>query len=210
MGLISLLFNEPLTFIILTVPLLYSVIVHEVAHGWVAYLFGDDTALRQGRLSLNPLRHLDPIGTLMLFFAGFGWARPVPINYQRLRHFRAGVISVALAGCAANIFIATVAIYMLHFHSIAAHRLVTPILLVVARINIILGAFNLIPIPPLDGSRILMGFLPGGAQRSLARLEPYGFYILIFLLFTRMLYPVIALVEKLIVLMIGTFVKFMS
>lgn len=102
MGLISLLFSNPRLFIVLAVLLLYSVIAHEVAHGWVAHLFGDDTALRYGRLTLNPASHLDPIGTLMLFLVGFGWARPVPVDYYRLRDFRLGLIFVSLAGCKTN------------------------------------------------------------------------------------------------------------
>ena len=99
MGLLSLLFSNPALFVILAVLLLYSIIAHEVAHGWVAYLFGDDTAMRYGRLTLNPLSHLDPVGTVMLFIVGFGWAKPVPVDYYRLRHTRAGFLSVALAGC---------------------------------------------------------------------------------------------------------------
>lgn len=203
MGLISLLFKSPGAFIMLVVPLLYSVIAHEVAHGWAAYFFGDDTAKRSGRLSLNPMMHLDPMGTLALFLVGFGWAKPVPVNYSNFRNFRLGIIFVSLAGCLTNIIIATGAIFLLQFSNIAANPLAGPILFVLAKVNIILGSFNLIPIPPLDGSRILMGFLPSEAQHSFARLEPYGFFILIFLLFTGMLNPVIAFVQKLIFLIIS-------
>lgn len=206
MGLISLLFRNPAAFIILAVSLLYSVIAHEVAHGWVAYLFGDDTARRSGRLSLNPMMHLDPMGTLALFIVGFGWAKPVPVNYLKLRNFRLGLIAVSLAGCLTNIIIATVAIFLLQFQNIIANSLVASILLVLVRVNIILGAVNLIPIPPLDGSKILMGFLPSEAQRSLARIEPYGFFILIFLLFTGLLNPVIVFVQRLIFLIINVIV----
>jgi len=208
MGLISLLFNQPITFLALVVPLIYSIIAHEVSHGWVAYLFGDDTAQRSGRLSLNPLSHLEPLGTLMLFVVGFGWAKPVPINYMKLKNVRAGFILVSLAGCAANIFIATVAIFLLHSQIVGAHRFMTLTLLVFARINIMLGAFNLIPIPPLDGARILMGLLPARAQRIFSLLEPYGFYILIMLLLTRTLNPVIYFIEKAIVFVIGALVGY--
>ncbi|MGE5197209.1 MAG: site-2 protease family protein [Deltaproteobacteria bacterium] len=198
MGLISLLFSNPALFIVLAGLLLYSIIAHEVSHGWVAYLFGDDTAMRYGRLTLNPVSHLDPIGTLMLFLVGFGWAKPVPVDYYRLKNSRLGLFSVALAGCATNILIAIIALILLQFEVIGTNPVLSAILPIVVKINIILGSFNLIPIPPLDGSKILMSFLPADAQRSLARLEPYGFFILAFLLFTGLLNPVINLMQNLI------------
>lgn len=198
MGLISLLFSNPALFIILAVVLLYSVIFHEVAHGWVAHLFGDDTAIRYGRLTLNPASHLDPIGTLMLFLAGFGWAKPVPVDYHSLKNTRFGFFIVALAGCATNIFIAIIALILLQFGVVNTNSVFSTILPIVLRINIILGAFNLIPIPPLDGSKILMSFLPYQAQENLAKLEPYGFFILVFLLFTGLLNPLITLMQNLI------------
>ncbi|MDP3732789.1 MAG: site-2 protease family protein [Candidatus Omnitrophota bacterium] len=198
MGLLSLLFSSPILFIVLAVLLLYSIIAHEVAHGWVAYLFGDDTAMRYGRLTPNPTSHLDPIGTLMLFLVGFGWAKPVPINYYRLKNARFGLFSVALAGCAANILIAIIAIFLLQLEIVKPNSILAVTLPIVARINIILGAFNLIPIPPLDGSKILMSFLPEEAHNNLARLEPYGFFILVFLLFTGLLNPLIAFMQNLV------------
>ncbi len=195
MGLISLLFSNPVMFIVLAVLLLYSVIAHEVAHGWVAYLFGDDTARRYGRLTLNPASHIDLIGTLMLFIVGFGWAKPVPVNYSRLKDYRFGFMSVALAGCATNILIAVIALFLLQFGNMSAYPVSYTLLTIVARINIILGAFNLIPIPPLDGSKVLMSFLPQDAQQQLAKLEPYGFFLLAILLFTGYLSPVIDFME---------------
>ena len=198
MGLLSLLFTNPALFIILASILLYSVIFHEVAHGWVARIFGDDTALRYGRLTLNPASHLDPVGTLMLFLVGFGWARPVPVDYYSLKNKRFGLFSVALAGCATNILIAIIALFLLQLGVIRTKPALLVILPIVVRINIILGAFNLIPIPPLDGSKILMSFLPQEAQQSLARLEPYGFFILAFLLFTGLLNPLITIMMNLI------------
>jgi Zn-dependent protease len=167
-----------------------------VAHGWVALLFGDGTARDSGRLTFNPLPHIDPLGALMLLFAGFGWAKPVPVDYYRLKNFRAGLIVVALAGCAANLLIATLAIFLLQFQSVASNTALAAILSIVARINVILGAFNLIPIPPLDGSKVIMGVLPPGMQRNLAMVEPYGFFILIILLFTGLLNPFIALLMR--------------
>jgi hypothetical protein len=104
MGLLNLLLSDPLTFVLVSVPLLYSIIIHELAHGWVAYRMGDPTAKWQGRLSLNPLKHLDPIGTLMLFLVGFGWAKPVPVNFENLHDPRRGLIFVSAAGIVANLF----------------------------------------------------------------------------------------------------------
>jgi Zn-dependent protease len=197
-GLISLLFSNPVLFFVLVVLLLYSVIAHEVAHGWAAHLFGDDTALYNGRLTFNPASHVDPIGALMLFFVGFGWAKPVPVDYYRLRNSRFGLFTVALAGCVANILIAATAIFLLQFEYFSGSDLLSGVLSITARINLILGAFNLIPIPPLDGSKIIMSFLPEHAQYRLALLEPYGFFILIILLFTGLLNPVITFMQNVI------------
>jgi Zn-dependent protease len=198
MGLISLLYSNPILFLILAVLLLYSIIAHEVAHGAVAYLFGDDTAKRYGRLTLNPISHIDPVGALMLFLVGFGWAKPVPVDYNRLKHSRFALFSVSLAGCAANILIAVIALILLHFEGFRNSLIFSTLLPIVVRINIILGAFNLIPIPPLDGSKILMSFLPRHVQEKLSRIEPYGFFILVFLLFTGLLNPVITFMQNLI------------
>lgn len=203
MGLISLLFSNPALFVILAGILLYSIILHEVAHGWIAHLFGDDTALYYGRLTLNPVSHIDPLGALMLFFVGFGWAKPVPVDYSRFSNTRFGLFSVALAGCLTNILIAIFALVLLQFDAVNSSLVLSAILPIVVRINIILGAFNLIPIPPLDGSKILMSFLPYKAQESLASLEPYGFFILAFLLFTGLLNPAINFMQSLIYGLIG-------
>jgi len=187
-----------MAFVLIAVPLLYSVILHEVSHGAIAYFFGDDTAKRSGRLSLNPVIHLDLVGTLALFLVGFGWAKPVPVDFSRLRPFRLGLICVSLAGCLANILIAAVMMALLKIPAVHDNTLLASAVYITARINIVLGAFNLIPIPPLDGSKILMGFLPLRGQIALALLEPYGFLILILLLFTGMLDPVIIFVQNLI------------
>jgi Zn-dependent protease len=196
MGLIKLLFSDPLLFFAVAVLLLYSIIAHEVAHGFVALLFGDTTAKRYGRLTFHPLPHIDPIGTLMLFFVGFGWAKPVPVNYDSLGNSRLALIAVSLAGCITNILIAFVAIFLLQLQSVASNSAAVDLLSIVARINVILGAFNLIPIPPLDGSKVLMGFLPIRIQRTLAAYEQYGFYLLILLLFTGVLNPIITVLQN--------------
>ena len=205
MGLLSLLMQNPLTFLMLAIVLLYSIIFHEIAHGLVASWFGDNTAKRSGRLTLNPIAHIDPIGTLMLLLIGFGWAKPVPVNFANLRPSRPGVICVALAGCTTNIIIAMAAILLMRLDIFSAASLFSTILPIVAKINIILAAFNLIPIPPLDGSRVVMEFLPRQMQASLAQVEPYGFFIIIILLYSGVLYPVIDLVQSLIYSFISIF-----
>lgn len=201
--LLTLLFNDPLTFVLLVIPLLYSIIIHELAHGWVAYIMGDATAKNMGRLTLNPLSHLDPIGTLALFIVGFGWAKPVPVNTYALRNSRFGFVFVASAGIIANIVFA--------FFALLAWRILLPsagtpmetFLSFLAQINIMLAAFNLIPIPPLDGSRILTAFLPSHMQYQLRRIEPYGFIIIIALLFLKVLNPVIDVLRNIILALIN-------
>jgi len=203
MSLISLLFRNPGAFILLVIPLLYSIIIHELAHGWVADKMGDSTARWLGRLSLNPRKHLDPIGTLMLFIFGFGWAKPVPVNFNNLSDLRKGLIFVSAAGIVANIFLAFISLFLLRLLNPAPWGVLSTLLIYMAQINIMLAAFNLIPIPPLDGSKILMGFSSAGIQYSLARLEPYGFFIIIGLLYLGILNPLIALFEWMIGGLIG-------
>jgi Zn-dependent protease len=182
MGLIQLLFRDPLTFVLLAIPLLYSIIIHELAHGWVAYKMGDSTAKWLGRLSLNPMRHLDPVGTLALFIVGFGWAKPVPVNFANLRDQRKGLIFVSAAGITANFILAFLSYFVLQFVSPVLSGRLRIMLEFMGYINIILASFNLLPIPPLDGSKILMGFSTKSFQYTLQRLEPYGMFILIGLL----------------------------
>ena len=203
MGLINLLVKDPLAFLLIALPLLYSVIFHELAHGWVAWKMGDPTAKMMGRLSLNPLRHLDPVGTLMLFFVGFGWARPVPVNFAYIGRSRTAQILVSSAGIVVNMVLAFVSLFLLQTLSLPAHGMAATMLYYMASINIILAAFNLIPIPPLDGSRILMGFLPDRLQYYLSWLEPYGFFIIIGLLFFGVLDPVINFFRWIILAIIG-------
>ncbi len=203
MGLLNLLINDPVTFILLAIPLLYSIIIHELAHGWVAYRMGDPTAKLQGRLSLNPLSHLDPVGTLMLFIFGFGWAKPVPVNFDNLRDTRKGLIFVSSAGIIANMLLAFIAFFFFRLLSPAPSGVLATLLYYLAQINIILAAFNLIPIPPLDGSKILMGFVSERFQYLLSRLEPYGFFVIIGLLYIGALNPLIAFFRWIILTLIG-------
>jgi len=203
MGLISLLFRNPGAFILLVIPLMYSIIIHELAHGWVADKMGDSTARWLGRLSLDPRKHLDPIGTLMLFIFGFGWAKPVPVNFDNLRDQRKGLILVSAAGIVANILLAFISLFLLQLLNPAPFGAVSTFLIYMAQVNIMLAAFNLIPLPPLDGSKILMGFAPPQLQYTLARIEPYGFFIILFLLMLNVLDPLISLFERIIISIIS-------
>ena len=191
MGLLNLLLKDPLAFILIAVPLLYSIIFHELAHGWVAYRMGDPTARSLGRLSLNPLKHLDPMGTIMLFVFGFGWAKPVPVDFGRLRDRRKGMIWVSAAGIITNMLLAFSALFLTRLLSLPPSSMPAELLYYLAQINIMLAAFNLIPLPPLDGSKILMGFASPNVQNFFFRIERYGLFILIALLYTGVLNPVI-------------------
>ncbi|MCK5581680.1 MAG: site-2 protease family protein [Candidatus Omnitrophica bacterium] len=166
--------------------LFFSVVLHECAHGWVAYKLGDPTAKLAGRLTLNPIKHIDPFGTIilpvMLKLMGFlplGWAKPVPVNFLRLRNPKRDMIFVALAGPATNIVLAVVAV---QFLKLGVYPLLNEFLLTVIFINLLLAIFNLVPVPPLDGSRIVMGLLPPQIARSYAQIEPFGLLVVIILL----------------------------
>lgn len=181
--------------IILAPPLLLAITLHEVAHGWVALRCGDPTAKSLGRLSLNPLRHVDPVGTVLipalLALVGgfiFGWAKPVPVNYLRLRQPKRDMALVALAGPLSNFIMALgwglIMVLGFHLHPHLAW-LGEPLLLMGGagiNVNVMLGVLNLAPIPPLDGSRVLVGVLPNAFGALMARLEPYGLIILIALM----------------------------
>lgn len=194
-------------------PVLAAIILHEIAHGIVAYRLGDPTAARMGRLTLNPLPHIDPVGTvllpLMLVVAHapflFGYARPVPVNFGNLRHPKRDMIYVAAAGPLTNIILAVAS--AVFFKQLLQLRLpaegalsavliatLTPIAMMARNsviINVVLAVFNLLPILPLDGGRVLAGFLPRAQAIAFARLEPFGFLIVIVLLATNVLDNVI-------------------
>jgi Zn-dependent protease len=203
MGLINLFIKDPFAFLLIAIPLLYSIIFHELAHGWVAYKMGDPTAKWLGRLSLNPIKHIDPIGTLMLFVFGFGWAKPVPVNFGNLRDARKGLIYVSAAGITANIILAFISLLLLRILRPSPFGVVSTVLYYFAQINIMLASFNLIPVPPLDGSKILMGFVSRRFQYTLASIEPYGMFIIIGLLWLHILDPLIAFFRWVILGLIG-------
>jgi len=202
MGLVNLLTRDPLAFVLVAVPLLYSIILHELAHGWVAYQMGDPTAKGSGRLSLNPIKHLDPIGTLMLFLVGFGWAKPVPVNLNNIPDRRKGLIFVSSAGITANILIAFIALLFSRMFLMSSSGILAVLVYYVVEINITLAALNLIPIPPLDGSKILMGVASEKVGYFLARMERYGFFIIIALLYLGILDFLIAFFRGIIVMLI--------
>lgn len=180
------------------IPVIFSITLHEAAHGYAARYFGDNTAWALGRVSLNPMKHIDPMGTivlpLVLYFATsgaflFGYAKPVPVNFSRLRAPKRDMVWVALAGPGSNFFQALlwgVALYLLQGAGVSE-----PFLLKMCQggvlVNVVMCVFNLFPIPPLDGGRILVGLLPWRQAVAVSRLEPWGFYIVMALVLTKVI-----------------------
>ncbi len=182
--------------IFMGLPILFAITVHEVAHGWVASYFGDKTAKLAGRLTLNPLKHIDPIGTivlpgLMLLMHSpflFGWAKPVPVDWRNLKDPKKDMALVALAGPASNFIMALIwAFFLKYVLSSDGSDAFQMMAQTGIMINVALIALNLIPIPPLDGSRIVSSFLPARAAYHYNQLERYGFFILMILIFTHVL-----------------------
>ena len=179
------------TLLIYIIPLLFAITLHEAAHGWIASKLGDHTARMMGRVTLDPTKHIDPIGTiaiplvLLLSSSGFifGWAKPVPINFNALRNVKNGMIWVALAGPGANIVMAVCWLFVM----IIAINMNIAVLIEMGRIgilvNCVLAVFNLLPIPPLDGSRVISALLPNRLAYQYNQLEQYGLYILLGLMF---------------------------
>jgi len=196
--------------IIWAIPVIFAITVHEVAHGWVALQFGDRTAQMMGRLTLNPLKHIDPLGTIilpgLLLLTGtgfiFGWAKPVPVTFQNLHKPKADMAWVAIAGPMANLIMAIIwaAVAKLGIILLKADIGIGEPMLYMAvagvLINAMLMMLNLLPIPPLDGGRILVSFLPGPLAWKVNQIEPYGFFILIGLVYfgilSLVLWPLIA------------------
>lgn len=188
---------------VLVLPVLFAIIVHEVAHGWVASRLGDPTARMLGRLTLNPLKHIDPVGTilvpgLLLLLGGFifGWAKPVPITVRNLRQPKRDMMFVALAGPGANLLMALGWGALIHLAIAVASNWPSAALYLALTgaagvlVNLVLMVLNLLPLPPLDGGRVLMGLLPGPWSWRLGQIEPYGFLILVALMATGWLWKI--------------------
>jgi Zn-dependent protease len=206
---------------VLLIPVLFAIIVHEVAHGWVAKYLGDPTAQRLGRLTLNPIKHIDPIGTilvpalLVLMRTGFvfGWAKPVPVTWENLRHPKRDMAIVAAAGPVSNLLMALgwgLIVKISLFLPDAAAAVAEPLKymgLGGILANVLLMVFNLLPLPPLDGGRVAVGLLPGPWAWRLSRVEPYGFFILIGLMITGILgaivWPVAEVVVRVVLWLTG-------
>ena len=186
------------TIAIYALPVIFAITLHEAAHGYVAKHFGDLTAYAQGRVSLNPIRHIDPIGTILLplvtlLLGGilFGWAKPVPVNFSALRRPKQDMLWVALAGPGANLFMALLWGFAIKLGlAMSESDLSQPMILMGEagiKINIVLMVLNLLPLPPLDGGRIAVSLLPLRMAENFSRIEPYGFMILLLLLITGVL-----------------------
>ena len=184
-------------------PVIFAITLHEVAHGWVANKLGDGTAKMLGRLTVNPLKHIDPIGTIvvplvMIMFSGFafGWAKPVPVNTRNLKNPRKDMALVAVAGPIANVLMALFWVLFLKLVSLVVTDInIAKGLMDMANagiiINLVLFVFNLFPIPPLDGSKVLAGFVPPSISDILDKIEPYGFFIVMGLLYFGVLNKVL-------------------
>jgi Zn-dependent protease len=206
------------TITLAAIPVLFAITLHEAAHGYVARHFGDMTAFQQGRISLNPLRHIDPVGTLLfplltLFLGGilFGWAKPVPVNFSALYRPKQDMLWVALAGPASNLLMALgwALLYKIAL-SFADNYFAEPLLRMAEigiDINIVLMVLNLLPLPPLDGGRVAVSLLPHRQAYQLAKIEPYGMFILIFLavspVLNIILSPLVNMMRNFINLLIG-------
>jgi Zn-dependent protease len=209
---------------VFALPVIFAITLHEAAHGYVARFFGDMTAAAAGRITVNPLKHIDPVGTILvplvilltskLLGGGailFGWAKPVPVNFARLRRPKQDMLWVAAAGPGVNFVMAVFWALMIQLgHALGSGFAGAPLILMGAAgvfINVILMALNLIPLPPLDGGRIAVSLLPMKQAMQFARLEPYGLFILLGLLFTGILgiilWPLISLFIGLIALVTG-------
>jgi len=178
------MFSDPISATIIITAFLAALTIHEFAHGYAAHLLGDDTAKRYGRLTFNPLKHLDIFGTILILFAGIGWAKPVPINPYNFKDMKIGTALTAAAGPASNFIFAVLAAMILRMLPTGTpnHSVIALALYVVVHVNILLGLFNLLPIPPLDGSKIIGGFMPDNMYFKWLDWEKKGAYLLMIII----------------------------
>ncbi len=203
------LFSNPSFLFGWIIALIIGLSIHEFAHAFIAHKLGDDTAKNAGRVTLNPLAHMDPIGTLMIFMAGFGWGKPVPVNPYQLKHGKWGHAIVSIAGPASNIL--TAAVFAMSFRimiaaDISAPTVIVQMLQAIIELNLILAVFNLIPIPPLDGSKILAAIVPNALGNIIEEIEKIGPFVLLGIiiftivlnipLFSRIILPVVNTIEQ--------------
>lgn len=185
--LIQTLLSEPIFFILWVAAIIFALTIHEFSHGLVARLQGDPTAEREGRLTLNPLSHIDWMGFFLLVVAGFGWAKPIPFNPYNLKYKRFGPALVALAGPLSNILMVVIVGVVLsliyRFTGVDSENLMVLFFVLVIQVNILLAVFNFIPIPPLDGSKILFSFIGESRPEVVMFLEKYGIWMLLALIF---------------------------
>lgn len=168
--------NQALDLLITGIALLYTIVSHELAHGYIALLNGDDTAKRAGRLTLNPISHIDPMGLICLIILRFGWAKPVPIDPRKFHNRVSGMLTVSLAGVSVNLISAAIAVFLFRY---APNKWVFDLLQQIAIYGVAFCVFNLLPIPPLDGSKVIAAFLSPKARFTFFRYERYGSYILL-------------------------------
>lgn len=180
--LISLLFQQPIVFFMLVLALVVSISIHEFAHAFVADKLGDNTARLLGRVTLDPRAHLDPMGSVFLLIAGFGWGRPVPFNPINLRNPKKDAALISLAGPMSNFILATLLATILFF--IGKNSLMGSFLYLTVFYNVVLGVFNLLPVHPLDGFKVVAGLLPTGLYMQWMQIQPYGIYLLLLLILT--------------------------
>lgn len=205
-----MLAQNPVQFAVMAAAILCAIIVHEYAHGRMADFFGDPTPRQAGRLTLNPLVHLDPIGTLMLLFFRFGWAKPVPVNPAYFRDRRRGMLMVAAAGPVSNFTLALVAMAGLKIVGGSLANPLTLFLYFLLQYNIWFGLFNLMPVPPLDGSRIVRPYLRGPAAQMYWQYERYGMMIMILLVATGVVGFILGPVAKWVVGLLDTLTFFLN